>query len=137
MITIKYKNIYDTFINHYKEEHVSPFREISEMELNQIFIDLVKVCQVTNLSQSLNELKKKGYWVIGSDCRDATDYRKVDYNMALVLVIGSEGKGMHRLVKQNCDILVKLPMESNFESLNASVACSVLLYQIYNCRNPI
>lgn len=100
-------------------------------------IDLVKVCQVTNLSQCLNELKKKGYWVIGSDCRDATDYRKVDYNMALVLVIGSEGKGMHRLVKQNCDILVKLPMESNFESLNASVACSVLLYQIYNCRNPI
>ncbi|MGN1399206.1 MAG: 23S rRNA (guanosine(2251)-2'-O)-methyltransferase RlmB [Erysipelotrichaceae bacterium] len=100
-------------------------------------IDLVKVCQVTNLTQSLNELKKKGYWVVGSDCKDAMDYRKVDYKMAMVLVIGSEGKGMHRLVKQNCDILVKLPMESNFESLNASVACSVLLYQIYSCRNPI
>ena len=75
--------------------------------------------------------------MIGSDCRESRDYREVDYDSALVLVSGSEGKGMHRLVKRNCDILVKLPMESNFESLNASVACSVLLYQIYNCRNPI
>lgn len=100
-------------------------------------IDEVKVAKVTNLTQTLNDLKKKGYWIVGSDCHDAVDYRKVDYKMPLVLVIGSEGKGMRPLVKKNCDILVKLPMESDIGSLNASVACSILLYQIYSQRFPL
>ncbi|MDO4378820.1 MAG: 23S rRNA (guanosine(2251)-2'-O)-methyltransferase RlmB [Erysipelotrichia bacterium] len=100
-------------------------------------IDEVKVAKVTNLTQTLNDLKKKGYWIVGSDCHKAVDYRQVDYNMPLVLVIGSEGKGMRPLVKKNCDILVKLPMESDIGSLNASVACSILLYQIYSQRFPL
>ncbi len=100
-------------------------------------IDVVKVAKVTNLTQTFNELKKKGYWIVGSDCNQAIDYRKCDYNMPLVLVIGSEGKGMRPLVKKNCDILIKLPMESDIGSLNASVACSVMLYQIYSQRFPL
>lgn len=100
-------------------------------------IDIVKVAKVTNLSQTLNSLKANGYWVIGTDMQEAVDYRSVDYNMPIVLVIGSEGKGMRRLVKENCDIRVMLPMESDIGSLNASVACAVLLYQIYSQRFPL
>lgn len=100
-------------------------------------IDVVKVARVTNLSQTLNKLKEDGYWIIGSDMQEAQDYRSVDYNMPMVLVIGSEGKGMRRLVKENCDIKVMLPMESDIGSLNASVACAVLLYQIYSQRFPL
>ena len=100
-------------------------------------IDIVKVARVTNLVQTLNKLKNEGYWVIGTDVKDAVDYRSVDYDMPVVLVIGSEGKGMRRLVKENCDIKVMLPMESDIGSLNASVACAVLLYQIYSQRFPL
>ncbi len=100
-------------------------------------IDIVKVARVTNLSQTLKKLKDNGYWVIGTDIQDAQDYRSVNYNMPVVLVIGSEGKGMRRLVKENCDIKVMLPMESDVGSLNASVACAVLLYQIYSQRFPL
>lgn len=100
-------------------------------------IDIVKVARVTNLSQTLKKLKDNGYWVIGTDIEDAQDYRSIDYNMPVVLIIGSEGKGMRRLVKENCDIKVMLPMESDIGSLNASVACAVLLYQIYSQRFPL
>lgn len=100
-------------------------------------IDIVKVARVTNLTQTLNKLKDEGYWVVGTDTKDAVDYRSVDYSMPVVLVIGSEGKGMRRLVKENCDIKVMLPMEGDIGSLNASVACAVLLYQIYSQRFPL
>jgi len=98
-------------------------------------IDVVKVASVTNLSQTLDKLKKEGYWVVGTDMSD-TDYRLVDYNMPLVVVIGSEGKGMHRLVKEKCDITVTIPMEGEIGSLNASVAAGVMLYQVYSNRFP-
>lgn len=100
-------------------------------------IDIVKVARVTNLTQTLNKLKDEGYWVVGTDTKDAVDYRSIDYSMPVVLVIGSEGKGMRRLVKENCDIKVMLPMEGDIGSLNASVACAVLLYQIYSQRFPL
>ena len=73
-------------------------------------IDHVKVAQVTNLTRTLDELKKMGYWAVACENERAQDYRQVDYNMPLVLVIGSEGSGISRLVKQNCDINVVLPM---------------------------
>ena len=100
-------------------------------------IEHVPVCQVTNLARTLEQLKKAGYWVVGTDMQDALDYRKADYQMPLVLVIGSEGFGISRLVKEKCDYKVSIPMVGHVNSLNASVACAVLLYQIYNCRNPI
>jgi len=99
-------------------------------------IDVVKVASVTNLSQTLLKLKDLGYWVIGTDMKDCVDYRSVNYDMPVVLVIGSEGSGMHRLVRENCDIKVTLPMESDIGSLNASVAASILMYQIYSQRFP-
>ncbi|MDH6366486.1 MULTISPECIES: 23S rRNA (guanosine(2251)-2'-O)-methyltransferase RlmB [Breznakia] len=98
-------------------------------------IDYVPVCQVTNLANTLRDLKKKGYWVIGSDMYQAQDYSTPDYKMPIVLVIGSEGYGMSDVVKKQCDMFVSLPMVGHVTSLNASVACAVLLYGIYTNRN--
>ena len=101
-------------------------------------IDTVKVAQVTNLAQTLRNLKEKGYWVVGTDMGDdAMDYRKPHYDVPIVLVIGAEGSGMRRLTSQICDYKVKLPMEGDIGSLNASVACGIILYQIYSQRSPL
>ncbi|MBE6125553.1 MAG: 23S rRNA (guanosine(2251)-2'-O)-methyltransferase RlmB [Erysipelotrichaceae bacterium] len=100
-------------------------------------IDKVKVAQVTNLAQTLRKLKDMGYWVIGTDVNQAQDYRRIRYDMPVVLVIGAEGTGMRRLIGETCDLKVKLPMEGDIGSLNASVACGILLYQIYSRRFPL
>lgn len=100
-------------------------------------IDTVKVSIVTNLAQSLKSLKKQGYWVAGADFDKSVDYRKGSYDVPLVLVIGSEGFGISALVKKNCDFCVHLPMEGSVSSLNASVACAILLYQIHAQRHPL
>ena len=99
-------------------------------------IDKIKVASVTNLVNTLKCLKERGYWIIGTDM-SSTDYRSVDYNMPVALVVGSEGKGMHRLVKENCDIVVSIPMTGHMNSLNASVAASIVMYQVYNSRFPL
>lgn len=100
-------------------------------------IDTVKVSIVTNLSQAMKYLKKQGYWIACADLDDSRDYREGRYDVPLLLVIGSEGFGVSPLIKKNCDYSVRLPMEGSVTSLNASVATGVLLYQIYNSRNPL
>ncbi|MBO4218426.1 MAG: 23S rRNA (guanosine(2251)-2'-O)-methyltransferase RlmB, partial [Erysipelotrichaceae bacterium] len=75
--------------------------------------------------------------VVGTSLKAQRDYRSVDYDMPLVLVIGSEGEGMRRLVEENCDILVKMPLENGMDSLNASAAAVVMLYRIYDSRFPV
>lgn len=101
-------------------------------------IDHVKVAKVTNLVRTLEDLKEKSFWVVGCDLtKTAQDYRAVDYNMPVVLVIGSEGFGISRLVAKSCDLHVILPMVGHVTSLNASVAAAVLLYQVYNSRHPL
>ena len=97
----------------------------------------VPVSIVTNLSQTLRKMKEEGYWVVGSDMDHARDYRKGIYDAPVVLVIGSEGKGISPVVKKQCDYMISLPMTGSITSLNASVACAVLLYEIYGQRNPI
>lgn len=100
-------------------------------------IDTVKVASVTNLSKSLVQLKKQGFWVVGADIDQAIDYRKGQYDVPLVLVIGSEGFGISDLVKKHCDYMVALPMEGSVTSLNASVAAGILMYEIYSKRHPL
>ncbi len=100
-------------------------------------IDTIPVAQVTNLTQTLKMLKQKGYWVCGTEMKNAIDYRQGKYDTPLVLVIGSEGFGVSKLVKSECDYMVTLPMVGQVSSLNASVACGILLYEIYSKRNPI
>lgn len=99
-------------------------------------IDTVKCCEVTNLSRAVEELKKKNWWIVGTDM-DGQDYRSLKYDMNTVLVIGNEGKGISRLLRENCDYVVSLPMRGKIESLNASVSAGVLMYQIYSARFPL
>ena len=100
-------------------------------------IELVKVAEVTNLNNAIKKLKDAGYWIVGAEATNSVDYRSVDYNGKIVLVVGSEGKGISRLVIENCDYKVKMPMVGKVNSLNVSVACAVLLYQVYNNRFPL
>ncbi len=97
----------------------------------------VPVSIVTNLSSTLKQLKKEGYWIIGTDMDNARDYREGIYDVPVALVIGNEGKGISSLVKKQCDYMVKLPMVGTISSLNASVACAVVLYQIFDQRSKL
>ncbi|WEV41048.1 23S rRNA (guanosine(2251)-2'-O)-methyltransferase RlmB [Lactobacillus sp. ESL0681] len=96
-------------------------------------IDYVPVARVNNLVQTSQMLKKRGYWLFGTDMQ-GTDYRQWDANGKTVLVIGNEGKGISRLLKEQMDQMLTLPMRGHVQSLNASVATGVLLYQMLDSR---
>ena len=100
-------------------------------------IELVKVSEVSNLNNAIKKLKDIGYWVVGAEANNSIDYRSVDYSGKIVIVVGSEGKGISKLVIENCDYKVKMPLVGKVNSLNVSVACAVLLYQVYNNRFPL
>ncbi|MDO5329865.1 MAG: 23S rRNA (guanosine(2251)-2'-O)-methyltransferase RlmB [Bacillota bacterium] len=90
----------------------------------------VDVCAVTNLNQAIEKLKLKGYWVVASDGEARQSYDEVDYRCPIVLIVGSEGFGISRLVLKNSDFIVKIPMVGHVNSLNASVSSAILLAQI-------
>jgi len=98
-------------------------------------LEYVKVSEVTNLVNTLKKLKDAGYWVIGTDASAKDYYDDLKYDMNTVLVIGSEGEGISRLVKQECDFMIKLPMLGHVTSLNASVAAGIMIYNILQKRN--
>lgn len=100
-------------------------------------IEHVPVVRVTNLSRTIEELKERGVWIAGTDARGSQDYRKMDGTMPLGIVIGSEGRGMSRIIKEKCDFLFHLPMVGHVTSLNASVAASLLMYEVYRSRYPL
>lgn len=97
-------------------------------------IEYVDVVQVTNLTQTIQELKKNNYWVIGLELDGTVDFKDQDYHGNVAIVVGSEGKGISRLVKENCDILVKIPMYGKVNSLNASVSAGLILYEVVRNR---
>lgn len=98
-------------------------------------IEHVKVAEVTNLTTTIKYLKKRGYWIVGAEaCENSVLYTDLKYDMPICLVIGSEGKGISRLVTENCDYLVKIPMVGHVNSLNASVSCSILIYEVIRSR---
>lgn len=97
-------------------------------------VEYVPIARIGNVSQTLKELKKQGLWIVGADMDGQEPYYKIDLTMPLVLVVGSEGNGMARLTKEQCDFLVKIPMRGKITSLNASVACSLLLYEVLRQR---
>ena len=96
-------------------------------------IEYTPVCRVTNLSRTIEEIKAKGVWVTGADMKGTSMY-DIDMKGAIALVIGSEGKGISRLVKEKCDFLVNIPMIGKVSSLNASVAASIIMYEIFKQR---
>ncbi|MCA9984801.1 MAG: 23S rRNA (guanosine(2251)-2'-O)-methyltransferase RlmB [Anaerolineales bacterium] len=95
----------------------------------------LNIIQVNNLNQALAELKAADIWIIGLDMDErAQTLGQIDLNMPLAIVVGHEGEGLRRLVKQNCDIILRLPMRGHVESLNAAAAGSVMLYQAWGAR---
>jgi len=89
----------------------------------------VPVTMVTNIARTIDELKKEGFWITGVDQAGDIDYTGADYNGALALVLGSEGAGIRRLVRDKCDFLVSIPMRGKVNSLNVSVAAALLFFE--------
>ncbi|MCD8502808.1 MAG: 23S rRNA (guanosine(2251)-2'-O)-methyltransferase RlmB [Bacillaceae bacterium] len=100
-------------------------------------VEYVPVVRVTNIARTMEDLKKRGLWFAGTDAKGDQDFRQATYSLPIGLVIGSEGKGLSRLVKEKCDFLLSVPMKGKVSSLNASVAASLLMYEVYRKRNPI
>lgn len=95
----------------------------------------VKVAQVTNLTQTIQKLKDEGYWIVAAENGvDAISYSELNVEMPIVLILGSEGKGISRIVREASDILVTIPMHGSVNSLNVSVATGILLFDIVNRR---
>ncbi len=93
----------------------------------------MKICRVTNLVQAVNKLKKAGFWIVGTDMR-GTCYKDIDYSGKIGLVVGNEGYGMSRLVSESCDFVATIPMYGQINSLNASVAASIMIYEVIRNR---
>ena len=98
-------------------------------------LENMKIAKVTNLNQTINKLKDKGYWIVGTDMENSTDYRKIDYTGKIALVIGNEGTGMSRQVRESCDFIASIPMYGKINSLNASVAAGIMIYEVIRIRN--
>lgn len=98
-------------------------------------IEYIKIARVTNLTETIKKLQKEGLWIIGTDMEAKTNYDKQDYHGAICIIIGSEGFGMSRLVKENTDIFVKIPMKGKINSLNASVSAGIVIYEAMKNRN--
>ncbi len=100
-------------------------------------IEYIPVARVTNMAQTIDELKERGVWIAGTDASAKQDFRQMDGTLPLGLVIGSEGKGMGRLIRDKCDFLLSLPMVGHVTSLNASVAAALLMYEVHRKRQPL
>ncbi|MBM7544610.1 23S rRNA (guanosine2251-2'-O)-methyltransferase [Weissella beninensis] len=99
-------------------------------------IEHVPVVRVTNLVKTVSELKAKGLWIFGTDM-NGNDYRNWDAKGPTALIIGNEGKGIAKLLKQSVDEMLTIPMIGHVQSLNASVAASLLMYQAFSTRNSV
>ena len=97
-------------------------------------LDNMDIVAVTNLVQTIEELKKNGYWVVGTALENSVDYRDIDYSGKIALVIGNEGSGISRLVAKSCDFIAKIPMYGTTNSLNASVAAGIMIYEVVRNR---
>ena len=85
--------------------------------------------RIGNVARTLGDLKKRGFWIYGLDERGAKDYDTVEYATPTVFVMGGEGKGIHQLVRESCDVLVRIPMSGAIPSLNVSVAAGIVLFE--------
>ena len=113
------------------------FKKDNQVPLNGVVakvstgaINFVKCCEVTNLTRTIKELKENGYWVVGLDGTAKLEVKDCFKDRKLAIVVGSEGYGISKLVRENCDLIVKIPQFGHINCLNASVACSIMLYEI-------
>ena len=92
------------------------------------------VVSVSNLVQTIDKLKENGFWIVGTALEDSVDYRTIDYSGKIALIIGNEGKGISRLVRESCDFVANIPMYGQINSLNASVASGIMIYEVIRNR---
>ena len=92
-------------------------------------VEYANICKVTNLASTIDTLKEKGLWITGADMNGESMY-DIDFTGGVGLVIGSEGEGISRLVREKCDFIASIPMKGEVSSLNASVAAGILMYEV-------
>ena len=97
-------------------------------------VEYMKIARVNNISDAINTLKENDIWICGTDMNTDKYYYDEDFTGGIGIVIGSEGYGMSRLVKENCDFLVKIPMKGKITSLNASVSAGIVMYEVVKQR---
>jgi len=97
-------------------------------------VEHVKIARVNNITDTIRYLKENDIWICGTDINTETYYYGQDFTIPIGIVIGSEGFGMSRLVRENCDFLVKIPMKGNITSLNASVSAGIIMYEVVKQR---
>ena len=98
-------------------------------------VEYMKIARVNNINETINYLKENDIWICGTDMSTDKYYYNEDFTCGIGIVIGSEGFGMSRLVKENCDFLVKIPMKGKITSLNASVSAGIVIYEVVKQRN--
>ncbi len=97
-------------------------------------LENVKIVQVSNLATTIDTLKEEGFWIVGTALQDSVDYRAIDYSGKIALVIGNEGSGISNIVRKKCDFIAKIPMYGTTNSLNASVASGIMIYEVVRNR---
>lgn len=97
-------------------------------------VEYIKICRVTNIPRFLDEIKEKGIWVAGAEKEGKDFYFSFDFRKPTAIVFGSEGKGLSRLVKERCDVMLSIPMKPNAQSLNISVAVGIFLFEVLRQR---
>ena len=100
-------------------------------------LDNVNVIEVSNLVNAIDKLKKNGFWIVGTALENSQDYREIDYSGKIALVIGNEGSGISNIISKNCDFLAKIPMYGTTNSLNASVAAGIMIYEVIRNRKQV
>ena len=95
------------------------------------------IARVTNLSQTIDYLKEREFWVFGADAHEGSNLKEMDFNCNVALVLGGEAKGIRPLVKKKCDFLLSIPLQQSFDSLNVAVAAGIIQYEIFNQRSRI
>ena len=131
----------DTIINYVKKERLDQLSETGHHQgltptvarTSAGAINYTPVAKVTNLKQTMEQLKKEGMWFVCADM-DGTPYYQMDLKGPMGLVIGNEGEGVSRLIKETCDFVASIPMKGDIDSLNASVAAGVLAFEIARQR---
>ena len=104
------------------------------MKVSAGALNKIDIVEENSLAQAIEVLKKHGFWVYGTDMRDSVNYTDVEYDNKTCLVIGSEGNGISKLVRDKCDFIISIPMKGKLDSLNASVAAGIVIYEVVRQR---
>jgi 23S rRNA (guanosine2251-2'-O)-methyltransferase len=94
----------------------------------------IPVVQITNVVQTIKDIQERGYWVVGLDAAGKKLFTEIDYSTPIALIVGNEGRGIRRLVREHCDHLVRIPLYGKIQSLNASVAGALVMYEVARAR---